>query len=807
MTVENISIDVKTNAGSAARQFTSLSNAINRVASAGKSVKSGGASKAVSNIGHAAKSANAHVGKLFSSIKRIAFYRFLRTIIKNITQAFQEGLKHAYAFSQGIGSSLAQALDQMSSESGQMKNQMGAAFGELLQTIMPIIMAIISAINQLMSALSALFAAFGGRRTYLVADKTADSWDKATGAAKKYKNTILGFDEINRLNDETGGGGGSDSGAGNWSLADLPDWAMKIKEAIGAGDWKGAGEALADHLNELIDNWNAYAAGQKLGKKINDAIQFAFGFLKRFNFGKLGQRIAEFFNGLLFEIDTETLGRTLVLAITGAFDFLIGFLTNLDTLQLGQKIAAFIVGAFDEATQWLESQNWSAIARLLSLKILAFFEGLDPIKTAESIGGFLAKALQSATEFLNNVKWEEIGRKIGDWFSKALKAVPWGEIAQSAWDLLGAAIGGVSGFAGGLLEGALGQKIEGIVQEITRILSDASLVLGAILLFTGHIPLGLGLIIAGLAGKDKAAEDWDKVPTQVQEKIAAIELAASTALLALGIILLLSGAGTGLGIGMILAGGATLATTATENWSKVSQEVQAKLQEIGMVTGLLLLALGIILLLSGAGIGLGLGCILAASSVLAVTVASFDLNGTTGDINGAMESIGSTGETEFGKIVKAINSIIDAVEKVIGWFGQMKTAAQNTSREMTESLAYHGMFGSDYLDFVNSTYAYGYADGGMVPNNGTLFVAGEAGAEVVTQMGNQTGVTNVKQMGEAVAYGNSEVVNAVYAMANMIVKAVDSKDVDVVLDGQSVADKLYRYNQQAANRYGVAMVT
>ena len=99
------------------------------------------------------------------------------------------------------------------------------------------------------------------------------------------------------------------------------------------------------------------------------------------------------------------------------------------------------------------------------------------------------------------------------------------------------------------------------------------------------------------------------------------------------------------------------------------------------------------------------------------------------------------------------------------------------------------------------------ADGGLYPNTGTLIWAGEAGPEIVANVGSSTGVMNVRQMEDAVANGNINVVNAVYAMANMIVKAVESIDTDVTLDGESLADKMYRYNQNAANRYGAAMVT
>ena len=53
----------------------------------------------------------------------------------------------------------------------------------------------------------------------------------------------------------------------------------------------------------------------------------------------------------------------------------------------------------------------------------------------------------------------------------------------------------------------------------------------------------------------------------------------------------------------------------------------------------------------------------------------------------------------------------------------------------------------------------------------------------------------------------SEILNAIFAVGNMIVSAVNAIDPDIQLDGASLADKLYHYNLEAANRYGAAMVT
>ena len=92
-----------------------------------------------------------------------------------------------------------------------------------------------------------------------------------------------------------------------------------------------------------------------------------------------------------------------------------------------------------------------------------------------------------------------------------------------------------------------------------------------------------------------------------------------------------------------------------------------------------------------------------------------------------------------------------------------------------------------------------YASGGS-PDIGTLFWAGEAGAEVVANTSHGTGVMNVSQMQEAVANGNIEVVNAVYAMANMIAGAVNNKDFDVYMDTQKVGQSISRWQTNQARR-------
>ena len=178
-------------------------------------------SKGMEDMGKAAKKASGPLGSFLSALKRIAMYRLMRTIIKAITQAFQEGLQNAYIFSAGMSNEshrFAAAMDSMKSAGLQMKNQLGSAFIALLTAIMPVINAIIAAVTKLADAMSQFFAVFTGGR-YLkanaVSQQFADTMGSGAKAAEEWKNQLMGFDVINRLEAPADGGGGGGAAAAN----------------------------------------------------------------------------------------------------------------------------------------------------------------------------------------------------------------------------------------------------------------------------------------------------------------------------------------------------------------------------------------------------------------------------------------------------------------------------------------------------------------------------------------------------------------------------------------------------------------
>ena len=239
-----------------------------------------GASEGVKQLAKEAKKSKSPLENFISSLKRIAFYRIIRGIIKSITQAFQEGLEKAYLFSTGIqgeGGRFAAALDRMKSASNQMKGQLGSAFMSLLAALEPILLAIINLITRVADAITQFFAAFTGN-TYVKAvagvAKFADNMKGAGKAAAEWKNQLLGFDEINRLNEPSDGGGGGSNPLDGFNFSDTPisEFIQNLVAKIKAGDWAGVATTIFNCIRDAIYkvDW------QNLGAKIWEFVKSLF---------------------------------------------------------------------------------------------------------------------------------------------------------------------------------------------------------------------------------------------------------------------------------------------------------------------------------------------------------------------------------------------------------------------------------------------------------------------------------------------------------------------------------------------------
>ena len=175
----------------------------------------------------------------------------------------------------------------------------------------------------------------------------ADALDDAAGAAKKLKGQLRGIDELNNLttNDKSGGSGSGLSGLAatiddlinNANEDPIPyesaikswyEFGQKISYAIRDGlakiDWTEIrrkvsefGTNLASWLNGLIQPDTFHQIGRTIANGINTAIDFAFSFGKEFNWEGLGESIGNGINGFFEEFENGKLVETFNLLVEG----------------------------------------------------------------------------------------------------------------------------------------------------------------------------------------------------------------------------------------------------------------------------------------------------------------------------------------------------------------------------------------------------------------------------------------------------------------------------------------------------------
>lgn len=216
--------------------------------------------------------------------------------------------------------------------------------------------------------------------------------------------------------------------------------------------------------------------------------------------------------------------------------------------------------------------------------------------------------------------------------------------------------------------GAIKEALQGELGSIVAIVSVALLALGAIFVFGGvNIPLGLGLLVLGAVGLAATiAANWGVIKEALQGEVGQIVAVVSTALLALGVVLLFTGAGIALGLGLILVGAAGLAAAIVPNWESIVEALQGPLGEVIGIISAALLVLGVVLLFTGAGVPLGLGLIAVGAVGLAAAIAP-NWNFLLDKLKGVWEGIKAWfNNTVIGGLLKAKEKIAEWGHNVIG---------------------------------------------------------------------------------------------------------------------------------------------
>lgn len=466
---------------------------------------------------------NGNLSQFLSSLKRIMLYRAIRSIIKGITSSVREGIQNLSAYSRLVGTDFHRSLDAIATDALYIKNSFASAVAPLISSVKPAIDAIADAAHNALNWVAQLMAALSGQSTYSKAVKSAakygDAVAKAASATKKF---LLGIDELNVIDANKGGGS-----------KETPDYSSMFEET----ELESRFKAIADKFAEV--------------KKV----------------------IQEHIDDIELIVATGSLAIGALLLLTGA------------NIPLGLGAIAFGAG-------------------LIWKKIVPSWGGTEKdIKTV-----------------LANIELAVSGALLG---VGAILALSGANIPLGIGMMATGALMGASGAA--LKWRELSDNVKKTISEIELAVGGAFLGLGAVLAFSGvNIPLGIGLMATGaIMVASGSALRWNELKKSIASILQTIALVVGGASLALGAILAISGVNIPLGIGLMAAGAIAIAAPAAIDWDSAKRKIATVLSGIAGILGASLTVLGVLLILSGAGIGLGLA-VLAAG--LATSFAAWKLD-------------------------------------------------------------------------------------------------------------------------------------------------------------------------------------
>ena len=169
-----------------------------------------------------AQAGQRHMNGLASSFARIARNMAIRAVIKEIAKGFKEGFDNMYQYAKVVGHSLAPAVDSANNALFKMKNSIGAALAPAFQMLVRYIIQAVQWFINLVNIVNQFLALLRGQSTWTRAtDASASTLDKvkksakgASASVKELKGLLADWDELNIIQQETGGNGGG-SGLGN----------------------------------------------------------------------------------------------------------------------------------------------------------------------------------------------------------------------------------------------------------------------------------------------------------------------------------------------------------------------------------------------------------------------------------------------------------------------------------------------------------------------------------------------------------------------------------------------------------------
>ena len=727
----------------------------------------------------ATKSASGGLGGGLKNILKYAFgIRSLFALVNKLRSALVDGFKNLAQYSGETNNSISMLMSSLT----QLKNAFAAAFAPILNTLIQKIISVVNTFGQLTSALT-------GKTTYIKAKKVqqdyakslnsnANSAKNAKKANEELKRTILSFDQINKMDDnsssdsnsgiaDTGGLSPSDmfetesipskiKGIADmikqaWKNADFTEiGAMvgnKLNAALNSIPWdkikntcNKIAKSVATFLNGFLETVDWKLVGNTLAQGINTAFGMANTFAENFHWDSLGKAIGNGINGALGGLDWNLIQETVRNIATGITDTLNSFIQTTDWALVGQSFGNGINTILDFFHTAINNFDWTGAGTALADFVNNAVNTIDFVNLGQTISDGIKSVFDFGIAAIEGIDWWTIGEKVRD----GLAAIDWNGIADGFFELIGAAFGGLSAFFGGLLSDA----VSGAQKYFQKKIEECG----------GNVVKG---IFKGIKDAIVGIAEWikDHIFTPFMKGFtAAFGIHSPSTVMAEQGKYIIDG---------LLKG--------------VKDNISKFLNYIKEIPGKVLKAIGNIknkVLQKGSDIVSGLK------------------DGFTEKVSTFTSVLGTLPET----IRNAIPNLFDVGSSIIqnfaNGFSSVHIPMPHIGWDWTGGSIRIGNF-SFSLPRFNLQW---YAKGGF-PEMGQLFIANEAGPEMVGKMGNRNAVANNNQIVDGIRNGVFEAVLDAFNASGILERDDSEKEVTLEFTLKADSETLYKVVRKGKKKY------
>lgn len=606
------------------------------------------------------------------------------------------------------------AAQQLSANMEYLKFAAGSALA-------PVIEYLVNLVYKFLKGIQSIIYYFTGINIF--AKAFASDMKSAAGSAKEAAKSLAPFDELNVIDfGKASGGGGGDIGPsidltqvekidsellrkikeGNWYEVGF-EISSKLNEAMEKINWSWIQEKaeliatnIANFINGAFDGLNWELLGNTIAQGLNTALIFVNTLLSKINFENIGTYLSTGLNSMIEGINWDTLGETIGNAFNAVLDFIHGAISNFHFETAGENLSKGIMSA-------VKTVKWDEAAQDLS-------DGTTGL-------------LDSISGFIKGWDWQVVGDAIVQFFSN----IKWDEIVGSLFNLLGNAAASLVN-----LGGVIGGYINDGINNLTLYFYDNIMNAG------GDIVKGLfDGIINGIANINQWLDEHICQPFINGFKDVFEIHSPSKVMERLGTFII---EGLLNGIKSLVD---TVKTIAVDIWNNFTQTLSGMGNWVNM---------NIIQPIGGFFSGLWNGVVNGIKEFwegakrIFSGIADWVWNNVVRPIsNFFTQTFEAIGGTVKGIIRNAVNGVLSSAENVINFF----------LRGINNVLGVINAIPGVNIPAVSLVSFNRFETGGF-PEVGQLFIANEAGPELVGNIGNRAAVANNDQIIEGIARASYE---------------------------------------------------